>query len=160
MWGRLGPRFFGEAAFLVALAVGVGLADLDPIVIVAVMAGGWLLVALIELVASRESRYAAPASRVVVEERPAAVAEPAAEPAPVTPALPEEEAAAPLPLAEPEGQPEPRRRSWFRRRRALVSEEEPSTEATPAPAEAEPQPVAHERDAEPLAEEAEPEPGA
>ena len=53
---RYGPRFGLEASFLVLLAVGAGLADLRPAVIVLVMAAGWLLVALIELVAWRASR--------------------------------------------------------------------------------------------------------
>src|SRR5919204_661256 len=53
MWGRLGPRFALEAGFLILLAVGLGLADKDWVVILAVMGAGWVLVSLIELIASR-----------------------------------------------------------------------------------------------------------
>ncbi len=43
------PRFALEAGFLILLGVGAGVADLRPIVIVAVLAAGWLLVSMIEL---------------------------------------------------------------------------------------------------------------
>jgi len=52
----LGPRFVLEAGFLVLLAVVVGLADLDPLLIVLVMLVGWLLVSLIEYFAWRQSQ--------------------------------------------------------------------------------------------------------
>src|SRR5438105_10886348 len=55
MSGGFAPRFAVEGLFLILLAVGAGFADLRPIVIVAVMAGGWLLVALIEYFAWRVS---------------------------------------------------------------------------------------------------------
>ncbi len=42
-------RFAIEAGFLILLGVGAGFADLRPIVIVAVLAAGWLLVSLIEV---------------------------------------------------------------------------------------------------------------
>jgi hypothetical protein len=90
MWGRLGPRFALEAAFLILLAVGLGLADVDWIVIVAVMAAGWAVVSLIELVASRRSVARWPARRDVPAE-PAAVAreaEPASPPVEVPPPAP------------------------------------------------------------------------
>src|SRR4051794_18316738 len=48
MGGGFAPRFAAEALFLILLAVGAGLADLRPRVVVAVMAVGWLLVSLIE----------------------------------------------------------------------------------------------------------------
>lgn len=51
------PRFLLEAAFLVACAVAAVIADLEPLVIAAVMAGAWILVALIELATSRADRY-------------------------------------------------------------------------------------------------------
>ena len=51
--GRLGLRFALEALFLVLLAIGAGLADLRPAVIVLVMAVAWVLVALIEFTAGR-----------------------------------------------------------------------------------------------------------
>src|SRR5512133_206585 len=56
MPAALGPRFVLEAGFLVLLAVVVGLADLDPWLIVLVMAVGWLLVSLIEYFAWRQAR--------------------------------------------------------------------------------------------------------
>jgi hypothetical protein len=44
-----------EAGFLILLAVVVGLADLSPALIILVMAIGWLLVALLEYFAWRQS---------------------------------------------------------------------------------------------------------
>jgi hypothetical protein len=43
------PRFALEAGFLILLGAGAGYADLRPAVVVAILAGGWLLVSLIEL---------------------------------------------------------------------------------------------------------------
>jgi len=42
------PRFAIEAAFLILLGVGAGYADLRTPVIVGLVAGGWVIVALIE----------------------------------------------------------------------------------------------------------------
>jgi hypothetical protein len=53
---RPGARFALEALFLVLLAIGAGLANLRPLIIVLVMAGAWALVALAELSAERISR--------------------------------------------------------------------------------------------------------
>ena len=53
MPGRLGPRFALEAGFLIVLAVAMGLAELSATAIVVVMAVAWLLVALVEWLASR-----------------------------------------------------------------------------------------------------------
>jgi hypothetical protein len=47
--GGIGRRFVLEVAFLIALAIGVGVADLSAATIVLVMALGWLLVCLFEL---------------------------------------------------------------------------------------------------------------
>ncbi len=47
------PRFAAEAAFLILLAVGLGLADLRAWIVVAVMGGAWLLVCLLEWAAWR-----------------------------------------------------------------------------------------------------------
>jgi outer membrane biosynthesis protein TonB len=108
MPAEIGPRFVLEAGFLILLAVVVGLAELSPALIILVMAIGWLLVALIEYFAWRQSpgfatvqRYtvaeAAPAAAVVEEM----VEDPAPPPAPPTPppAPPEPE---PTPPATPE----------------------------------------------------------
>jgi hypothetical protein len=120
--GGPGLRFVVEAAFLIALAVAAGLAELSPTTIVLVMGAAWLLVALIEWLAWRE----APRVTRVVREEPAA----APMPAPVEPVA-----------VEPE--PEPRRRFWRRRRR----EPEPAGEDTqdlPPPTRDEPTPVSVE----------------
>src|SRR5207244_1588547 len=94
MGGGFAPRFAVEAAFLILLAVGAGFADLRAIVVVAVMAGGWLLVSLIEYFAWRASRQTA--LRVAARQEPAAWS--------VDEILvPEAE----LALAEPEPEPEP-----------------------------------------------------
>ena len=87
MPGGFAPRFALEAGFLILLGVGAGYADLRPIVIVGLLAGGWLVVALIELAIWRsESRpvvtYAPqPPVPVAVEEpEPAVAPEPGPEP--------------------------------------------------------------------------------
>jgi hypothetical protein len=132
MPGRLGPRFAIEALFLIALAVGVAYADLSRKWIAIVMAGGWLVVALIELTAERiwatappwrrPDYYAAPAPRrepiaappepVAAQPKPAPQALPAPEPEPVAAAGPEPEAATVIEspskpaVREPEPEPE------------------------------------------------------
>src|SRR5919199_6336558 len=98
MPGRLGPRFAIETVFLIALAVGAGLADLDTRWIVLIMAGGWLIVALLELTAER-LWATVPAWRRPYY--PAAVGPPPAPPPPEV--EPEPVAAAPEP---PEPEPE------------------------------------------------------
>lgn len=50
------PRLLLEALFLAAVAVAAALAELDAAVIAGVMAGAWVLVALIEWAASRADR--------------------------------------------------------------------------------------------------------
>jgi len=62
----LGPRFVLEVGFLILLAVVLGLADLSPALIILVMAVGWLLVALLEYFAWRQSP--APSAAVRYEE--------------------------------------------------------------------------------------------
>jgi len=100
MPGRLGPRFSIEVLFLIALAVGAAYADLAAKWIVLVMAGGWLVVALLELsadriwaaappwrrpnyvpvAATRTEHEAAPATSPVVEADPEPVRQPEPEP--------------------------------------------------------------------------------
>ncbi len=58
--GRLGLRFALEALFLVLLAIGAGLADLRPALIVLVMAVAWVLVAVVEFTAERIAASPAP----------------------------------------------------------------------------------------------------
>lgn len=50
------PRLLIEVAFLAGVALAAAIAELDPIVIVLVMAGAWALVALAEWVATRAAR--------------------------------------------------------------------------------------------------------
>jgi hypothetical protein len=67
------PRFLLEAAFLIAVAALAAAADLEPLVIVAVMAGAWAIVALAELAAGRADRRRA---ELMVPPPPAPVAPP------------------------------------------------------------------------------------
>jgi hypothetical protein len=53
-----GPRFLFEAAFLVLLALAAGLAELDSVWIVVLMAAGWVLMVLVEWLAWRSERAA------------------------------------------------------------------------------------------------------
>ena len=145
--GRLGLRFALEALFLVLLAIGAGLADLRPAVIVLVMAVAWVLVALIEFTAERmaasPTSYLLPASRQPEEgeaervpwlppEERTVVAPPERPPEPEEEPEPEAESepqAEPEPEVveehEPEAQPAPRR-GILRRRRQQEAEAEPS----------------------------------
>jgi hypothetical protein len=50
------PRFLLEAAFIVAAAALAAAADLEPLLILGVMAAAWAIVALAELAASRAER--------------------------------------------------------------------------------------------------------
>jgi hypothetical protein len=141
MGGGFAPRFAVEAVFLILLAVGAGFANLRAVVIVALMAGGWLLVSLIEFFAWRASaqtalRVSSPAQRpepapewsveeilVPESELESAPAEPASEAeqpeeAGLTSVLPAEGAA-----DEPEGEEKPpRKRRRLRRRQAEAAE--------------------------------------
>jgi cytoskeletal protein RodZ len=90
-----------EAGFLVLLAVVVGLADLDPWLIVLVMAVGWLLVSLIEYFAWRQVR-AVTLSRFEPAPSEAVVQESVVEDVPPPPPPPPPEPPAPEPAAEEE----------------------------------------------------------
>ncbi|MBA3376087.1 MAG: hypothetical protein H0U00_09800 [Actinobacteria bacterium] len=50
------PRLLIEVAFLAGVALAAAIAELDPVVIVLLMAGAWVLVALAEWVATRAAR--------------------------------------------------------------------------------------------------------
>jgi hypothetical protein len=86
MPGAFAPRFAIEAGFLILLGVGAGYADLRPAVIVALLAGGWIIVSLIELAIWRSQALAvhtyAPAEPAPVDGEPTQAVEEAAEPAP------------------------------------------------------------------------------
>jgi outer membrane biosynthesis protein TonB len=107
--GRLGLRFALEALFLVLLAIGAGLADLRPAVIVLVMAVAWVLVALIEFtaerIASSPTSYMLPTPARVDEGEDA---EPVVWPRPEerTVVAPPERPPEPEPTLEPEPEPE------------------------------------------------------
>ena len=134
---RLGARFALEALFLVALALGAGLAELRPLLIVLVMGVAWLLVALAELTAERMERsplsYLLPRGPTVAEDEPDQVFGPPPEertvvepPVRAEPKA-EQEEASPEPEAEPP-EPEP------------AAEHPPTPEPVPEPP-PEPEPV-------------------
>jgi hypothetical protein len=96
----LGPRFALEVVFLIALAIGAGVAELSATAIVVVMTLAWLLICLFELAVWAEGpRFPVLHRRAtnVEEEAPAEVTE-IREPAP------------------------PRRRRFWRRSRATTGE--------------------------------------
>ena len=134
MPGRLGPRFAIEALFLIALAVGVAYADLATKWIFVVMAGGWLIVALLELSADRiwaaappwRRPYYVPASppRAEAVAAPPAPAAAEREPEPEPAAKPE-----PAPEQKPKPEPEPRPAA----EQKPESEPEPELEREPEP---------------------------
>jgi hypothetical protein len=117
--GRPGLRFTLEALFLILLAVGAGLADLRPLVIVLVMAGAWVLVAIVEFTAERSA--SAPLSYLLPRE-----AAPPEEDERVEWPLPEERTvvAPPEKRLEPEPAPEPE---------PVVVQPEPEPEPEPEP---------------------------
>jgi hypothetical protein len=105
------------------LAVAMGLADLGATAIVVVMAIAWLLVALVEWIASRESRYPvqtawppapppAPGPPEWGEHEQTAFIPPAEEENVATDAATPAE---PLVLPAPPAEAAPRRRRWLRR---------------------------------------------
>jgi hypothetical protein len=110
-------RFAVEAAFLILLAVGLGVADERPLTIVGVMAAGWVVVSLIELLAwlsSRPAPPAAPRPEPVEQLHGWDVAEIIAPQAPEQPV--EAELTTVMPSAAEDEADETRRR-WFGRRR-------------------------------------------
>jgi hypothetical protein len=126
MPGGLGPRFVVEAAFLIVLAAVAAYARLDETEIILVMAGGWLLASIFEVLAARRERlYTGATWERRVETAPSAEA-PQEEPAEAPLAAAPDEAAvseaAPQPPPAPKVDDEatgeiaqPKRRGWFRR---------------------------------------------
>ena len=108
--GRLGLRFALEALFLVLLAIGAGLAELRPALIVLVMAVAWVLVALIEFTAERiaasPTSYLLPTPAPPEEGEPEQVFWPPPEERTVV-APPQRPAEAQAAEPEPEHKPEP-----------------------------------------------------
>jgi hypothetical protein len=129
MPGGLGPRFALEAGFLIVLAAVAAYARLDATEIIVVMAGGWLLASVFEVLAARRERLYPGASwepRVEATET-ASPTEAASEAREQEEAVPE---AAPssLPAAkvddEATGEIERPKRKWFRRAPVPVPVEE------------------------------------
>jgi hypothetical protein len=87
--GGFGLRFALEAGFLIAVAIGAGLAELSATVIVIVMAVAWLLVCLFELAVWAEGPRipGIVRERTVVEEEPPGEPDEATDPEPVAAAL-------------------------------------------------------------------------
>jgi hypothetical protein len=108
-----GRRFALEAVFLAGLAVAVGLAGLSTGQIIGVMALGWLLTALIELVSWR-----------LAARHPTGLALPAAPAQPVEEPPAQEQEPAPVAEQPPanEAEPVPRHSRRFWRRRPPESE--------------------------------------
>lgn len=98
-----GFRFAGEAAFLVLVALGLGLAQFDPIVIGVVMFVAWVLVALLERASAKEAARA----RAEAAEETLPMPPPHVERIEVEPAHPEPVAAEPEPTQEAQPEPEP-----------------------------------------------------
>src|SRR5918992_3209129 len=74
MAGGLGPRFALEAAFLILLAAVAAYARLEAAEIILVMAGGWLVASIFEILAARRERLYPGAvweQRIEAEEAPA-----------------------------------------------------------------------------------------
>ncbi len=55
--GRAVPRLLIETAFIAGVALAAAIAELEPVVIVLLMTGAWLLVALAEWFATRVERH-------------------------------------------------------------------------------------------------------
>jgi hypothetical protein len=149
MRGGLGPRFLIEAGFLIAVAVAAGLARLDAIWIIVVMAGAWLLMAAVEWGISHLRRrpaaepMAAPTEPLEQRREPPAVRPltPAPEPATVVAAPAHVPAPAPVPqpVAErSEPEPEPAPAPDVTPGPSPEPDPEPDAPAEPAPAETEP----------------------
>ena len=175
MPGGLGPRFALEASFLIVLAAVAAYARLDTAEIILIMAGGWLLASVFEVLAAQRERLYPGATwerRVEAHESPAAAADEAeaeresvarSRPAEGTPPPPvERDAVAPeaAPSAPPAAQADddatgeielPKWRRWFRR---------PGAESETPPGVAEARPSARHvrliRDSAPEADQVEP----
>lgn len=157
-----GVRFAGETAFLILVALGLGLAEFDPIVIGVVMFVAWVLVALLERASSKEAERAAagepapePAAappphvqRIEVEPVAVDVRPPEAQPGPEPepePTVSERSARAILASGPPPLSPEPAKEEEPKpkpARRRLSVERRPQPPAPP-PTEPEPEPVVH-----------------
>jgi hypothetical protein len=118
-------RFAGETAFLILVALGLGLAEFDPVVIGVVMFIAWVLVALLERASSKEAARAAEAEPEPAPEPPAHVERVEVEPVPVDVAVQKSE-------SEPQAEPEPEPTVSERSARALLASGPPPL-PTPEP---------------------------
>jgi hypothetical protein len=107
-----GPRFLIQAGFIIAVAVVAGLADVGTWSIIGLVAGAWILVALVEIGLWYRQAASRPVRAVKAEPEPEAEPEP------------------PVVRAEPVRTPEP----------PLIAAAPPPPEPEPEPAEAEPEP--------------------
>jgi hypothetical protein len=110
MPGAAAPRFALEAGFLILLAVVLGFADLDPVLIVAVMGLAWVLVSLIEYFAWRQgprfpARFATATGPSDNVEHEVARPEPPRPASTAAPAPEEQTAVEPAPEPPPEPPP-------------------------------------------------------
>jgi hypothetical protein len=115
-----GIRFAGETAFLILVALGLGLAEFDPVVIGVVMFVAWVLVALLERASSKEAARAAEAEPELAPEPPAHVERVEVEPVAVDVAA-----------QEPEQEPEPEPTVSERSARAILASGPPPLPSEP-----------------------------
>jgi outer membrane biosynthesis protein TonB len=102
----LGPRFLVEAGFIVAVAVAAGIEQVGTWSIIGLVAGAWILVALVEL--GLWARHATPRQRQPQHEQPPPPEPVVVRPEPVRVPEPPKIATAPAPpQPEPEPEPEP-----------------------------------------------------
>jgi hypothetical protein len=142
-------RFAGEAAFLLLVALGLGLVGFEPIAIVVVMFVAAVMVALFERAAREATRSAVAAEVKRIDVAPATVVEtpaPAVEPQPEPvqeaepePSVDERSARAILASAPPPLPPEAPKAKWKARRRVVRRPQPPG--AAPPPPEPEPEPL-------------------
>lgn len=139
-----GVRFVGETAFLILVALGLGLAEFDPVVIGVVMFVAWVLVALLERASSKEAARTAEAESQLASETPAhvervevepvAVAVDVQEPEPETePKVSERSARAILASGPPPRPPEPPKPAKQKPPRRRLVERRPEPKAAPPP---------------------------
>ena len=122
MPGGFAPRFAVEAGFLILLGVGAGYADVRPIAIVALLAGGWLLVALLELAVWRSQ--ARPMAAYVPPPPPPPEPEPEPGPTPEEPPAIEED----YPLRADAGEAPSEEVEAYTRVMGVPAEDAPSAE--------------------------------
>jgi len=110
----LGPRFLIQAGFIIAVAVVAGVEHLGTWSIIGLVAGAWIVVAIVEIgLWVRHATAQRPPAQTPAEPGPklppvVARREPRLEPVPVpTPEPPRIAAAPPPPAPEPAAEPEP-----------------------------------------------------